>query len=207
MLNDDIIYTLNNNFGRVKNLLTLYETYTELKKGRKSAKSSDLLRVTVVLLHATLEDFLRSLLKSKLPDSGKAQLMQIPLFKEGDYGRNPKFNLGDLYDYKEQKVDDIIKLSVHHYLDRQSFNNVSEISAALESISINITLEIKSHYVQIGDMIKRRHNIVHQADRERQDGQGYHRIKSISWKQVNGWISSVDEFISKVAKQLQNGKI
>ena len=181
MLVDDLGSTLDKNISRVQNLMAINKEATNLKKGRKSTKSSDIMRATVVLLHSTLEDFLRTLLKLNLPNSGEDNLKSIPLGGATEFNRKTKFGLEELARHKGKTVEQVIELSVHQYLDRQSFNNSSDISSALQSIGIAITPKMQSFYPKLDEMIKRRHNIVHQADR-----QG----------------ATVDKFIIEIVKQI-----
>lgn len=51
------------NINRVKNLITIYERI----KDDKNEYNTDILRAAVVLLHAALEDCLRSISYSRLP--------------------------------------------------------------------------------------------------------------------------------------------
>ena len=91
---DDILYIYDKNFGRSNSLLKLYKDLTKGKKGRRPVAYIDLLRVTVVMLHSTLEDFLRNLLTWRLPNSTKDKLNKIPLFSSDYDPRKTKFELG-----------------------------------------------------------------------------------------------------------------
>ncbi|MEM9885987.1 MAG: HEPN domain-containing protein [Bacteroidota bacterium] len=202
---DDITVVLDSNFRRINNLVTLYEKITPLRQGRKPTSSVDLLRVTVVLLHATFEDFLRSTMKLRLPLQGSIHLNKIPLYKEEEFEKSPKFNLGDVSKHRGKTVDELIKLSVHQYLDRESFNNSTEVIAAITSIGIEKTIEIENLLSDLDEMITRRHKIVHQADKSLDAGSGYHRFSSLSLKKIKSWIEVVDLFILELIKQLDNG--
>ena len=91
------------------------------KLGRLSSQiedSDDLLRAIVVLNHAYLEDFLRTLGRELLPGCDEATLNEIPLAKSG--GRKEKFFLGRLSQFKGYMVDDLIDESVTEYLDKRA---------------------------------------------------------------------------------------
>jgi len=200
---DDVGYYAEKNFNRVQNLIEIYEQITPSRKGRKPVKSLDMLRVTIVLLHATLEDYLRSIMKIKLPEMEGKSLSGIPLYIRNDsFGTNPKFTLEELCKHKELSVEELIEKSVNQYLDRQSFNNVKEISGALERIGVVVTDDMRLHFDSLNTMILRRHSIVHQADREKRSGQGYHEAKSVTILKVKKWMRGVDEFMSEIAKQI-----
>ncbi len=200
---DDLGFYVEKNLDRVKGMLDIYDNLSNVNRGRKSVNSLDVLRSTVVLLHASLEDFLRGLLKIKLPKSHNQHLVKIPLYvDESTFSKKNKFDLGELSKHKSLTVEKVIQLSVNQYLDRESFNNTKEISAALISIEIDITPRIEALLPTINKMIQRRHSIVHQADREKREGYGFHNAKSISKRKVNKWFSNVDEFIVEIVKQL-----
>lgn len=197
----EITDTFDSNIGRVNNLISLYRSIT-VGPGRKPTNSSDLLRATVVILHSTLEDFLRNLLVWKLPDQDSSKLENVPLIGKSSTGKKTKFHLGELVEHKNRQVEDLIKDSVTEYLNMQSFNSTVDIAKALSSMGIEINEPIRNCFPKLEVMIKRRHNIVHQADRQNESGKGYHRVKSISLNQVNGWKEKVDELTLQIIRAL-----
>jgi len=202
MILENLGFYVEKNFERVNNLMEIYEIITPKKKGRKPVKSLDLLRVTVVLLHASLEDYLRSLMKTLLPIANKEYLKGIPLFlNQNEYRKTTKFELGELAEHRDLTVDSLISLSVEQYLNRESYNNTNEIASALERIGFAITPEMTNLLNDLDKMIARRHNIVHQTDRELKDGQGFHEAKSINYKQVKKWRNVVDKFMAEIVNQ------
>lgn len=51
--------------------------------------------------------------------------------------------------------------------------------------------------------MKRRHQIVHRADRDNQAaGRGRHQVTSIGVATVNGWISSIEKFGQAVLNEV-----
>jgi hypothetical protein len=74
--------------------------------------ASDILRSTVVLGHAYLEDFLRTIAAAIIPNRGEERLNQIPLIGLANSGRAEKFLLGKLAQHKGKTVDQIIDQSV-----------------------------------------------------------------------------------------------
>ena len=197
---EDIMYTFENNIVRINNLLSIYKSIS-VGKGRKSINSLDILRATTVLVHSTLEDYLRNILIWKLPFQEKEKLNQISLVGTSDKGRITKFTLGDLVLHKDKSVNEIINSSVLEYLSFQSFNNSNDVANAISSISLNNTSEIKLLFSTLDIMIKRRHNIVHNADREIiLNGSGNHRITSISLLNVEKWKKTVDKLVKEINK-------
>jgi RiboL-PSP-HEPN len=197
---DDIMYVFEGNIRRIKDLLILYEEITS-GKGRKSERQLDLLRATVVLIHSTLEDYLRSLLSWKLPLADREKISDIPLYGTSESGRRGRFQLSDLVAHKNLTVEEVINLSIREHLNFRSFNNTTDIVSALGEINISLKEDIKTKlFKDLGDMISRRHKIVHQADRSHEIGMGRHRIQSISLIQVRKWKTTLDKFVFEVNK-------
>lgn len=196
---EDIMFAFDKNFGRLNNLINLYKAISK-GKGRKPTNSLDILRATTVLAHSTLEDYLRSLLSWRLPMEGKEKINHIPLLGTSEIGRPAKFTLGELVSYKGKTVDEVINLSIHEYLGTLIFNNTSDIASTMKSISLEVTDPIKTLFPVLNEMIQRRHNIVHRADRDVKMGRGYHKIKSISIQKVEHWKKSLDKLVFEINK-------
>lgn len=200
---DTIMLIFDKNYGRISNLLKIYKDLDNNKgRGRRPTHNLDILRITVVMTHSTLEDYLRNILTVKLPKSDATILNNIPLIGTSENGRKSKFELGDLVIHKELKVEKIITDSVKDYLNYVSFNDSTDIVTNLKKISIEITDDITKLLPTINEFIKRRHNIVHNADRESDIRRGLHRIKSISYGEVSKWQKTLDQFITKINIQL-----
>lgn len=197
------MYTFDKNFLRLNNLISLYKTLSA-GKGRKPTNSLDILRATTVLAHSTLEDYLRNLLIWKLPQQTKDKINHIPLTGTSEIGRPTKFTLGDLVVHKGKTIDTIIDISINEYLSTVSFNDTREIASALTGISLIVTPEIQSTFPILNEMIKRRHNIVHRADRDDNIGSGYHKIKSISIQKIEKWKRAIDKLIVEINKNFIN---
>lgn len=160
---DEISYRFNRNIDRVKNLVRLYEVSSRCNKPEiaELEQDDDILRAALVFLHATLEDFLRSVLAWKFPQSSTDEIDKIPLL--GQMQKTPtKFHLGSLVPFRDLSVDELIRQSIHAHLDKwASFNDVAQIHSALRTCGI----ELGSYdYGTLGSIVSRRHNIVHRAD-------------------------------------------
>ena len=186
--------------------MALYSTLTT-GRGRKSSYHLDLLRSTTVLAHSTLEDYLRSVLMWRLPSmADSAKLNQVPLVGMSLTGnRETKFKLGDLVAYKGKTVDEVIEASIVEHLGMMSFNNTTDIVSAMRSIGVEVTEPMRDCFPLLDEMIKRRHNIVHRADRDgnRRIGSGNHAYKSISLVKVKSWINQIDSFVNEVNSHLR----
>jgi len=105
---------LDKNLTRVRNLVEFFRE--RAPTNTKQVKDTDMLRAATVFLHATLEDFLRSIAAWKLPLASAEILSKIPLSGT----ENPRFTLGDLVSHRGKEVTKLIKLSVDTYLERSS---------------------------------------------------------------------------------------
>jgi len=193
---------LTDNLARVENLVKIYEGLRKPGQGRKSAHDTDVLRAAVVLLHASMEDFLRSLARWKLPTSNSSQVLeQFPFLGSKPGQRVEKVNLGFLANHRGKTVDEIIQASIEEYLDRSNYNNTVEISRLLESIGVAVG-NVNQEFATLEQTMTRRHLIVHRADRDDTGGQGNHRIKSIGVAQMKPWIEAIRNFASAVLHEI-----
>lgn len=186
---DEIIELLNANLARVENLIS---RYGPPRRGRKTVNETDILRAALVLLHASMEDFLRSLLIWRAPDSNREVIDTYPLAGTGK--KHPeRFYLGSLVAHREKTVADLIRLSVTEYLEAfSSFNDIGDVKRALRTCGVDHQAVEDNDFSNLPAMIARRHIIVHKADRNNvQQGQGNHRTKSIDIGHLNNYIAAV----------------
>jgi hypothetical protein len=187
----------NGNLQRVDHLAALYNTLTTGAE-RRPVNTSDILRSAVVFLHATLEDFLRSLLEWKLPSAPASYLKDIPRT-----GKKPRsaFTLDDLAHFRGSNVDDLISRSIADHLERSNFNNPGEVSSVLESLGLPRSL-LDPYRDKLGPMMKRCHWIVHRADRNKATGSGQHSALGLQMATVEAWSLAVKEFGTSVLNQI-----
>jgi hypothetical protein len=191
--------------GRVQNLVSIYKERHGVGRGRRRVIHADLLRAAVVLLHASLEDFLRSLAFIYLPNAGEEVLNSIPLAATTP-GRPEKFLLGRLAKFRGQTVDDVIRRSVVEYLERSNYNNTSDIIALLTAMEVDLE-KVRPTFADLDAMMKRRHQIVHRADRLETTGRGRQIAASIPIATVEQWIASTRFFTSHTLTQITMAKI
>jgi RiboL-PSP-HEPN len=186
------------NISRVRNLVRVYEKIRAQGSGRKSVQSTDVLRAAVVFLHGALEEVIRNLFIWKLPDAGEHTLNEIPMIGVGQpSGRPEKFLLGKLANYKGRFVENLIRESIVQYVNYLNINNISDLRSCLEKIGLQPN-QYTEYFADLAALMKRRHQIAHQADRNSEEGQGQHRAQSLSANRVKSWIESVEEFVKAV---------
>lgn len=188
------------NVARVRNLVDIYTNHLAgAGRGRRGHQTTDVLRAATVLLHAALEDVLRSLAYWKLPQANVVVLEQIPLVG----GAATKFNLGALAAHRGKTIDDVIKESTDASLERSNYNNRREVINLLESIGLN-TAPIQQHMATLEQAMLRRHKIVHRADATAnpRPGRGNHRVATIAPATLNTWIANTEQFVNAVLAQV-----
>lgn len=165
----------------------------------KLPEVDDVLRSAVVLLHASVEDFLRSIASSHLPRTSRDLLKSIPLAGVGTF-RQTKYDLSDLITHRGKTTDELIDLSIDQWLQQRSFNNTGDIAAILIQIGIDPE-QCNESFADLEETISRRHRIVHNADRSRDCGGA--EINPIDPETVRLWRDSSLLFMKQVLHQLQ----
>jgi hypothetical protein len=183
---------LQESLERIGALVSAAETMSGVSAG-------DALRASVVLLHASVEDFLRTIAASLLPKASETALNEIPLV--GLKGRPKNFALGKLVQHRGKTVDDVLRESVSEYLDRSSYNSTQEIASLLQMLGFSIA-EHSASFTQLEEMIRRRHQIVHRADRIKPADSDTYVLQTIKSSDVIGWTLMVGTFIGSVLPQL-----
>jgi len=185
------------NLERVRHLVDVYQGGAA-GPGRRPVETTDVLRAAVVFLHATLEDLLRSLLEWKLPLAAAVHLKEVPLT-----GKKPRssFTLDDLAPFRGTSVDDLIARSVLENLERSNFNDPGEVEGVLDRIGLPKVL-LDPYRDKLGPMMKRRHWIVHRADRNTATGRGHHAARALQQAAVEEWSEALKQFGTNVLAQL-----
>jgi len=188
----------NANIQRVDSLLSIYHAWAK-GKGRRDIVATDILRATVVLLHATLESFLRDLAEHILPHMKNSKALDpIPLAGRTS---DSDIKLGALARHRGKTVDKLIEESVRLHVATENYSNTKQIVGLLRSIGVK-KKTIEHLLPELGRLIKRRHHIVHQADKNPKKGKGHHVAQPIGPKTVEGWANTVLEFAQCVVDEL-----
>ena len=96
-------------------------------------------------------------------------------------------------------VDELVERSINAYIDKMSFTSVGDIVDLLSSLNINQE-KIKPLFPIIDDMIRRRHHIVHKADRIKSAGPGKQFAISLSAQKVKKWNNTVNHFFALIVE-------
>jgi hypothetical protein len=187
-ITNEIQVRFRDNLSRVRNLVALYSSSSGSGRGRRNVPDTDLLRAAVVLLHATLEDLLRSLAEWKLPTAKPEVFAEMPL--TGTKGRT-KFGLQDLADFRGKTIDEVIADSVKEYLEKSSYNHPGDVKNTLGNIGLVFKID-DDDSVELAAMMSRRHWIAHRVDRNPKKGSGQHPVKSLSNLAVSRWLEAVE---------------
>ncbi len=161
--------------------------------------ASDVLRAAVVLLHATIEDFLRSMEALLLPYCDAKALENVPLVGlkalKKEKNENPKLHLGKLTAHRGKSVLDVIQDSVNEYLEKKTYNDKDTIENVLTKLKVDSST-VKHLYSPIELLMKRRHEIVHRGDLQND------QLTPISPEQVEQWLTVVEEFVSTISEKI-----
>lgn len=178
---------------RVKSFKTIYNSDIELSSDGEELDLSDVLRAAVVFTYALLEGFLRSIVLHLAEYASPDWLKEIPL--EGEK-KDKSLKLGHLALHRGKTVNELIENSLSSYILSGSlnFSNTNTISKFLNEFGIENTPVIKKLLPKIGEMIDRRHNIAHNADKQENSDQ----LTAISDNEVESWIDSTVTFMSQV---------
>ncbi len=200
-MRQQIVDRFAHNMTRVRNLVTLYQNMSGPGVGRRPVHATDVLRSAVVLLHASLEDVLRSVAVWKLPSLGEVALNEVPLVGLGEAGRPEKFFLGKLAPHRTKTVQAVIDESVRASMNRMSFNSTTDVASLITRVGLEAQV-FQVHFPSLATMIERRHHIVHQADRNDAPGLGQFRARSLSVETVQGWTTATEGFVNTLLQNI-----
>ena len=198
--------TYQENIRRVKNFLTLYKDATQGKgAGRKGVQETDILRAGVVYLHSTLEEYLRTIIlnaKTQMLIQDKASFQRVlcNVALPGDNSgksNGKKYALTDFWDQKDKTIMEVISESLNDKVGYLTFNEYSQIVSSLEDIGIHLNRNYNVDGM-IDNYIKRRHKIVHEADKNLTPGSGNFKSTPINVQMLKAWIEAVDIMVTDI---------
>lgn len=160
---------------------------------QNSMISEDVLRASIVLLHATFEEFMRGITLWKLPDRGPEELTKIPLLKHSEHNRAQKFSLAELHEFKSYTIEKLIVESIEDHLNTRSYNSIEDIVTFLNSLGFE-KAPLEHLFPGIAKLIAKRHLIVHNADRNRDSEDGLAPLLPVGYSEFLDWLSNVEDF-------------
>lgn len=185
------------NLSRARSLVSAYELSRDAGRGRRSVSTSDVLRAATVFLHSSLEEVIRNLFRWKLPDAPGDALNDVPLVGLSPTHRPTAFLLGKLAPHRGRFVDNVIRESIDEYVNHFNVNNTTELSRCLVLIGLE-PAPFSPYFPLVASMMQRRHQIVHQMDRNEAVGAGHHRAHSISVLQVERWAGNLEALVQAI---------
>jgi RiboL-PSP-HEPN len=200
------------NINRSVMLVKMYELASKESPDGMSVHMTDILRASVVFLHAAFEETLRSLILATYPIADATVLNEIPLAGINKSGRPEKFLLGDLSRFRNKTVDDVIDLSLQEYVSRLTFNNRGDLLHVIRSLGLRDS-HVAKLMPALDAMLRRRHQIVHRGDRPLAEDQRWIRATSLSSKHVRSWIKATTNFVAiahtgaVIRKFIEPGKV
>lgn len=197
-------------YGRARNLVEMFEVLkasaceesqiTTTSSGPAKLKDlnvEDILLAVVILIHASLEEFLRAIGVQKLPLAGTEVLNEIPLSGFDTVGGPKKFGLGNLHDHIGKSVERVVNQSVLDWLDSKSFNSTTQISAFLNQLGIPVPV-VEKTYPNLEALIERRHRVAHRGDISSEPGAEMIGIKPITVTEIEQWLKASSEFVDSI---------
>lgn len=195
-MRDAIDERFRDNLDRVRGLIAICEQSAD-SEAPTATDLSDVLRAAIVFLHATLEDVVRSVVEWRLPHCDAEALDGVPLQGEP----SPKLTLAQLSRHRGAMVDDVIRASVIAHLEKSNYNDPSQVVAALQRVGLD-PHRLGPHLGLVATMMKRRHWIVHRADRDVDPRRRTHAARPIDKSFVHQMMNAVDSLCTAVIDQL-----
>lgn len=183
------------NLSRVKNLMLIYAANKNTPK-RPTIKESDILRAAVVFLHSAFEDYYRATITNLLVKSSNNEALKEISLLGSKHKRAGNFTLLDLCPHRSMTVDDFIGSSIKQHMKKVSFNDYTDIAYWAKVVGIDLST-ISEQSIIIA-MVKRRHQIVHELDSNKNLGRGNHRSCPIGLQVVESWYEATENLVKVI---------
>lgn len=189
------------NIDRVCSLRRIYNTLrTNNLKEEKEYKFTDILRSAVVMLHSAFEEYYRGVLKYILPKICTNEELKGMSFLRNPGKYKEKITLSELIQYRGKTVDEIVTESIQETLSCTSFNDYQDI--VFWSKKIRIDLDKFNEKEKLNKLIRRRHKIVHKADKA--NNKDKYALDPIYENIVKEWINIVCNLVNVINEEIQN---
>lgn len=190
------------NINRVYCLVKVYNYLkNENYKDSSEHKATDILRLAVVMLHSSFEEYYRSVISVVLPQVCDKDDIKGISFLGSNGKHKEKIEFSELLQWRGYTVDDVIIHSIYENLDNTSFNDYSDIIKWCKRMSVNIS---DFHQIdKINEIIHRRHKIVHEADNARSNEDEF-SLRPIRESLVLEWVKAVCNLVAIIQKEALN---
>lgn len=185
------------NLKRVDSLIAIYDAISD--KNTEKMRATDVLRAAVVFLHASQEDYYRSVLSDWLIVKAEPKVLKDVALANSP-GRAQKITLQDLLPFAEQTVEEVLRESVRQAMSNTSFNRYSEICTWFRAIGVS--LDRFKDQGRIEKLISRRHRIVHEVDLSNRENNGSKKTASLDKRTVLSWRKAVIELLTLIDEQV-----
>ena len=190
------------NLKRAESVISLYEKNKKNDdfKNTRIAKNSDLLRMAVVFLHSSFENYFRDTIAEMLINSSDNETIK-KLLTKGDTGI--KLKIEDLLNIdRSWTFDDYVKKRIKEKMSFSSFNSSKEIIYYLELIKMKFD---NIDWSCLDLFINRRHKIVHEADKDSSNEKG--KLRIINIEQVKQWKEILINLVDNIENNIKRRNI
>lgn len=207
---DTLTERFTGNMRRCQALLEVVENMRD--DPRISSVADDMVRSVVVLLHATLEDLLRTILSIHYRRSPEALNLQarnvaVPAGKiwQDLLEANREFRAESEEEHvRSMSIDEYVESVIGRTLSRRSYTDTDQVGVFLRETGLEIPEDERSVYLaDISSLMARRHRIVHNADLNPAETPS---PNSIDQDEVDGWRTAVLEFGNTLLGKLSSAE-
>lgn len=165
-----------------------------------SAEGEDIIRAMIVFLYASIEDFLRELVRILYERLSGGRLDKIQI-RVGSKNFNT-IGLGTLARHPDKLFADVVRDSVNNWLTDKNFSNVPAVRAILRDLEVKIEKNWTDYFKSLGQLMRRRHRIVHKADLSKPTDVRPKKFTLHESQMILGWFHDVDFFVTELVISL-----
>ena len=213
------------NIKRISSLLKIYDNIATKVQGRKGITETDILRASIVMLHASLEEVMRGFAVIFWIEKDSDFInKRVPFYDPENNTKKSadKYNLGDLCKLdRNMTIQDLLQKSVDNYIySKFTINDVKQLNSEIENIFgkdfIDTLKLLDPHqnievgtpkrgkkrkvclHTELENFFTRRHRIVHHADINSINGQGNHTARSINKDLPKKWKECIEFIVTSL---------
>jgi hypothetical protein len=210
------------NLKRVGNLLNIFDRENAKKKEEVQSspdekeqveiEQQDLLRASVVFLHASFENYFRTVIIDYLKTNKQNTNVKLPEMglPNAENPRTEKFYISQLLPYLGKNVNSLVDEAIENHMNKISFNNFNDICTWTNTMRIDLRTfkAVDGYSEKLEKLIKRRHKIVHEADKssgsntENEDEKT--RAARIQKGSVDTWIKVVACLVNCIGNEIRS---